>query len=988
MAVLSLALAAGPAQAAPARAPHPAPSTTSAVDAVDQFIGTGYDQAANEGNKRGNDWYGNTFPGATVPFGMVQLSPTTYDSRTGDQWGGYVYGQDRLRGFGMTRLSGTGCRPRYGGNDFPVLPYTGSGAGETGLPTNPATDMTSYYPALDHAGERQKPGSYGVRLKGVDVDLAATQRVGVSRFRFDRGTPATLMFDAAGSNNDLSGARIAYDPATGRLSGQVTSKIVCASGPTYTAYFVAQFDPHQVKGHGSWDTAGVHPGQGAASLGANTKHGAGAYLSFADGADVTVRMGLSYVSTDGAAANLSEVGVGTGAPRRSHPQSLGQVRARGLAAWRRALGGIDAAGGTAAQRTTFYTALYHSLIHPNVFNDVDGRYLGYDDRLHRVAPGHDFYVNFSGWDTYRGQAQLVAVLFPDVASDINQSILGLAQQTGTWSSWPSLNRVQTKMSGDSLQVIVAATDALGARNYDRAATMKSMVDTQELPASRSNRTGAQQFAALGWVDGDTKNAAVTRSIEYTTDDFAISHLAASLGDQKAFDTFSRRSQNWADLINPTTHQLDARNRSGFMNVPLNTQGDYFEQSTGKQYGFNVAHNMAGLIDKRGGRAVAERDLDALLTNLDGGAFSDTAYLANQPSFGLPWVYNWLGAPEKTTRTLHRAADQLFTTGPYGLAGNDDLGSLSAWYVWSNIGLMPGIWGSGDLLVSAPFFDRVRIASISGRGVADAVDRGRRAHHASPRRTFTITAPGVSAGRPYATGLRVDGLPRTASWLPETFARTGGRLDFTVSARPGHWGHATRDLPPSYRAGENARNGHGVTTDGSAGMGALDVAGRTLSSQDLARAGVASGGRVDLPGTGIGFAWPCTADGTADHWIPHGQQIPVPRRHASSVSFLGLSTNGPATGTARVEYTDGSHQDVSLTLTDWTAGSPAEGNITAVQLNRRNLIDGTSDTAAPALYATRPVSLDPHRTVAAVRLPQGSDRGIQHIFSIGFAPAGR
>ena len=942
-------------------------STISPFDAVDQYIGTGYDRA---NTARGNDHYGNTYPGATVPFGMVQSSPTTYNSTLNEEFGGYEYSADQLRGFGMTRLSGTGCRPRYSGFDFPVLPYTQT-LTDGALPSNPTTSIKDYFLDFSHDDEVTEPGYYSVGLDtGVDVELTSTTRTAVSRYAFGDDVPATLVFDAAGSNNDVSASEITFDPVTGTLSGTVTSKIVCASGPEYTAHFSATFDA-PVESFGTWDADSVDAAGTTASA-TTQKHGSGAWLTFADGTDVTATVGLSYVSVDGAQANAdTEVGSAT----------FEDVRAQARTTWEQALGTIDAAGGTERDRVTMYTALYHALGNPNVFQDADGRYTGYDGVIRCVGGGtpdgddeascsssdRNFYVNLSGWDTYRGQAQLVAMLFPDVASDINQSILDMVEQSGGWSSWPSYNQIQTKMSGDSLQIIVAAADAFGATDYDREGALRSMVETQSLPTTGSKRTDAFQHATLGWVDGDKKGAAVTRTLEYVADDFAIAQMADRLGDQGAYDLFSQRSQAWLNSFNVARGHIDARNRNGFMNVPLNTQGDYFEQSTGKQYGFNVSHNMSGLIEARGGVAAATTQLDALLADLDGGAFSETAYIANQPSFGLPWVYHWLQAPHKTTDTLYRAADELFTTAPEGLAGNDDLGSFSAWYVWANIGLMPAIWGTADLLVSAPMFEQVTISPVG----AD--------------RVITIEAPGAGDTTRYTTGLSVDGAAQTASWVPGSFAQSGGTLVHTMSDTPGSWGTGAEDVPPSYTDGRDARNGYGVTEDGAASMGSLDVGGVTLSRQDLEAAGVESGGQVPLGETGVSFTWPETAPGVADHWIPNGQTIDLGGATASGISFLGLATNGPSRGTAEVSYADGTTQDVDVRLSDWVPGAVEPGNVRLVELTKRNTVSGGSDTAKPVVFATAVVPLDPTKAVASVRLPQQTTRGIMHVFDVALRP---
>ncbi|MGI6877783.1 GH92 family glycosyl hydrolase [Microbacterium sp. gxy059] len=948
---LSLVLAASSAVAAPAASADET-SALSAFDAVDPFIGTEMNDA-NDG--RGNDHYGNTFPGAALPFGMVQSSPTTYETSTGEQFGGYEYQADQIRGFGMTRLSGTGCRSNYGGYDFPVIPFTGELA-DGALPVSPADDIDAYFLDFSHDDEVAEPGYYAVGLDAVRAELTSTLRTAVSRYSFDG--EATLLFDAAGSNNEVRDAEIAFDAATGELSGSVTAGIVCNGGEPYTVHFSATFD-QPVESHGVWTPDGIDAGGSEATAGSD--HGAGAWLTFADGADVTATVGLSYVSVDGARAN---------AAAEAGDAGFDEVRAEARAAWEEALGTIDASGGDDRARITLYTALYHALLHPNVFQDADGAYIGYDGEPHRVEDGRDLYVNFSGWDTYRGQAQLVAMLFPERASDINQSIVDMVEQSGRWTSWPTYNRVQTKMSGDSLQTIVAAADDFGATDYDRETALRTMVETQSLPMTDSARSDAVQYGILGWIDGDKEGAATSRTLEYTTNDFSIAQLAQRLGDDEAFEAFSVRSQNWKNVFNHERQHIDARNRHGFMDTSLTTQGAQFEQSTGLQYGFNASHNMADLIAARGGVEASTEQLDDILRDLDGGAFSDTAYLANQPSFGLPWVYNWLQAPHKTTDTLYRAADELFTTAPDGLAGNDDLGSLSAWYVWANLGLMPAIWGTADLLVSAPMFAHIDIRPVG----AD--------------RAIEIDAPGAGPDQRYTTGLTVNGEAQTASWLPPEFVREGGSLAFAMSAEPGSWGTGEDDVPPSYREGSDARNSVGITDDGAVDMGGLDIGGTGLSREDLADAGATGGAEIPLGDTGLAFTWPETAPGEPDHWIPRGQVIEMGDVAASGISFLGLATNGPSRGVAVVTYSDGTTQDVEVRLTDWTPGDNAlePGNARVLELTKRNTISGGSDGTAPTVFGTAVEPLDPAKTVRSVTLPEQTDRGIMHVFDVALLPA--
>ncbi|WP_273488265.1 GH92 family glycosyl hydrolase [Ancrocorticia populi] len=938
-----------------------------ALDAVDPFIGTEETVSINEGNARGNAAYGNTMPGATVPFGMIQFSPKTYateqvNSDIKHTRGGYEYNADTITGFGLTRLSGTGCSGRFGGNDFPLTPYTGA-LEDGSLPVSPREEIESFYLPFEHANEDAEPGYYTVTTDdGVQSELTSTTRTAVGRFTFPEGDDGsnTLILDAGGSNNDLSGSEIAIDPDTQTVTGSVTAKIVCASGPSYTAHMTATFD-QPFDAYGTWDGNGLDP-EGTSASATTTKHGSGAWLAFSGDGPVTARIGLSYVSVDGAAGNLAA---------ESSDLSFDQVREQASGAWGEALGTVDARGASAEQNTKFYTALYHAFGHPNVFEDADGRYMGYDDQIHSVESGRHFYVNFSGWDTYRSQAQLVALTHPDVASDINQSIIDMVDQSGAWSSWPSYNRIQTKMSGDSLQVIVAQTDAMGATNYDRHHALESMVESQSVPnaATQSNRSDAFLYTTLGWVDGDKKGAATSRTLEYVTDDFAIAQLAERLGDTESYELYSQRSQNWKSIFNFQNGHVDARNRNGFMDTALNTQGDQFEQSTGKQYSFNVPFNMEGLIEARGGVDEATADLDKMLEQLDAGAFSEYTYMTNQPSFGLPWVYNWLQDPTKATDTLDRVVDELYGTGPDGLLGNDDLGSLSAWYVWASLGLYPGIYGTGEFLVSSPMFEDVTISAIGSD------------------RVISISAPGATSGARYISELSVDGDASTSSWLEESFARNGGSLAFTMTADASAttWGTAREDAPPSYTQGVDDLNGRGITHDGAKNAGTLDVNGATLSYEKLEEQGVVPGGEVPFEDGGVTFSWPKSADGGhPDHYIPHGQYVKAEEGLSSTgISFLGLATNGPSSGTATVVYTDGTEQDVPVSFSDWTTDSPTQGDTALLTLNGRNTKDGGSDTAKPNLYATEVVGLDESKTVEGVILPTDVDKGIMHLFSVGF-----
>ncbi|WP_033342055.1 GH92 family glycosyl hydrolase [Catenuloplanes japonicus] len=925
-------------------------------DAVDQFIGTEMDTTQN----KSNDAYGNTFPGAALPFGMVQPSPTTYkpgNAGVGEK-GGYEYTAGQIRGFGLTRHSGTGCTGRFGGYEFPTIPYTGELPGGV-LPSSPAADVKPYFLAFAHADEVSEPGYYSVKTaNGVRTELTATTRTAVSRFAF--AGDATLILDVSGPNNRTFGSAVTIDPATRTVSGWMYGTDVCDNGNLYRAYFSTTYDT-SFASYGVWKDDVLSAGSTAVEksgtdTGVDFRHDNGAWVTFPSGATVTASTGFSYVSVENAAANrTAEVG----------KKSFDAIRKDARKAWEDALGTIDAKGGTDEQRTTFYTALYHSFLHPNVREDVNGQYLGYDRQVHQVEKGRHFYLNInfagSGWDMYRSQAQLIALTFPRVAADINRSIVLLTQQTGGWA--PGASRMQ----GDNLQVILSTLDDMGITDYDRQAALASMVATQKLPATASKRTDAYQYFATGLIENRKGDFATSRVLEYSIDDFAIAQQALRLGDRASYDFFMARAQSWMNVFDPATGHLRPRERTGFdQNFDLRVRDDgagrgQFNQSTGYQYGWLVPHNLGTLVAARGGAAASEAQLDVLMAQLDAGAYTQTGnYLSNQPAFGTPWVYNWLRAPAKGVDVLYRAVTEMYDTTPSGLPGNDDQGALSAWLVFAHLGFYPAIYGTGTLVLHAPMFEQLSVNPIGGG------------------HKIEVQAPGVSTGNRYVKDLRVDGDRQTASWVGASFVRNGGKLRFVMSATPTSWGTGAADVPPSYPDGMNARNNVGTTPDGQGNLGSMDLSDWSYSRTSLAAVGAAPG--ASIPHGALTFTWPSAAAGTPDNWIPHGQRIDLTNRSASAVSFLGLATNGPSTGTAQVVYTDGSTQPVPLTFGDWAGTAPA-GSTALLTVPGRNNANGTAGDGTFRVFATDPATLDPSKTVDAVILPQGTDRGIMHIFDV-------
>ncbi|QIS11609.1 hypothetical protein F5544_18690 [Nocardia arthritidis] len=720
---------------------------------VDPFIGTrpgDVDMGTGGGA-------GNTFPGADVPFGMVQWSPDTVTQ----QHGGYYYDDNRIKGFSLTHLSGAGCDTYQ---DVPFMPLAGT------IGASPATSPDAYVATFSHAHEQASPGRYQVDLDGgIRVELTATQRTGAGRFTFPDGGPATLLINAAGSISGTDDAQVTIGP--NYVAGHVHSGRFCGTNSFYTLYFHAEFD-QPITESGIWDGDQVRSDDTASGT------QVGAYVTFDPGkpAVVNVKVGLSFVSPDGAAANLAA---------ENPARTFDEVAAAARDSWNARLNQIRVTGGTDEQRTIFYTALYHALLQPNVFSDVDGHYAGFDKRIHTTDPAHPIYTNFSGWDIYRSEVQLLALLAPREAADIARSMVTFAREGGNWDRWTVANDYTGVMNGDPYHIIVSSIYAFGATDFDATEALDLMVKGASVPGTNSQgyeeRPGLVGYLALGYVPDGAAD-----TLEYTSADFAIAQLAHRLGNQAIYDVFMQRAQNWRNLFNPATGYLQPRHLDGSFAAdfdPADPNG--YVEGNGAQYTWMVPYNYRALIDALGGPAAVNARLDTFFTKLNAGTHEPYAFLGNEPTLETPWIYNYTGAPYKTQSTVDRVRKEIWKAAPGGLVGNDDLGEMSSWYVWAALGLYPEVPGRAELVIGSPIFTSATITRPGGPAI-------------------TINAPDASPTNIYISALTVNGGNWTKPWLPETFVTTGGTLDFTLSPAPNTaWGADPADAPPSFQDGSNS-----------------------------------------------------------------------------------------------------------------------------------------------------------------------------------------
>ncbi len=706
----------------------------------------------------------DTFPGADVPFGMVQWSPDTPSQPPG---GGYLYNDGQITGFSLTHLSGPGC-PVFG--DISILPTVG-----------PVTNPAQARQPFTHATEEASPGYYGILLgqPAIQTRLTVTPRSGLASFTFPTSPQSNVVINAASNQAGVAAASVRF-VGTQEVVGSATAGWFCGMPGSYTVYFALRFN-RPFLAQGTW--LGDALGSVQEASGVRT----GAWASFDTTQDQTVKAqaAISFVSIDGALANL-----------RAEAKSwdIDAVRATAAAAWRAELGRVRTQGGTPQQRRVFYTALYHALLHPNVVSDVDGQYAGFDGHVHRAAPGHQEYATFSGWDVYRTQIALVAMLDPRRAGDMMESLVHAAQQSGWLPKWSLVNAESAVMGGDPADPIIASAYAFGARDFDVRSALASMVKgaiQASGPGGQGwyvQRPGLQEYKERGYVVNDhTTNVApvpngASLTLEYALDDFSISRLADALGDGTIARAMLLRSQSWANVFDSATGLVAPRDRDGaFMGGPVTANGQSgFQEGNAAQYTWMVPQDLNDLVRGMGGAAAANARLDTFFSVLDAGQDKPYAWLGNEPSIGSPWVYLSTGAPWKAQRVIRDAMTQLWGDTPDGVPGNDDLGTMSAWYVWCAIGLYPQNPASGVLDIGAPLFTHVDIKAPGMAGIA-------------------VDAPAASTANAFIQSLTVNGEPWPHSWIAYSIAKPV-RLDFALGSMPNTgWAAAPQDEPPSYRA---------------------------------------------------------------------------------------------------------------------------------------------------------------------------------------------
>ncbi|MFJ4830654.1 GH92 family glycosyl hydrolase [Streptomyces sp. NPDC088747] len=734
------------------------------TDLVNPFIGT-----ENEGN---------TYPGAAVPFGMVQFSPDTGHNT------GYDHSQNHVRGFSLVHLSGVGCGL---GGDLPVLPTTGEVT---------QTDYAQYAAEFSHDTERADPGYYKVGLKtGINAELTATARTGVQRYTFPATDKANVLLNAGQSLHRTISTKVeVLDSRTVRTA--ITGSGFCQDTKPYTVYTITRFD-RPFTAYGTWDGTTVTPG--------STTGRDGAYLRFDTTRDRTVEAttALSYVDARGAALNL----------RAEGGRSFDAVRGAAHRAWEDRLDDVRVKGGDDTLRRTFYSSLYRSFLAPNIGSDADGRYTGWDQRIHR-AEGFTYYQNWSLWDTYRTQSQLLSLLAPREARDMAISVIRIDEESGWLPKW-GYGTVETNiMTGDPVTPFLTNAYQQGLlKGYEERAYRALRKNADGVPPADSPAVGREanrEYLADGYApyiagrphakpgDSDYDHGA-SATLEYALSDAMLGEMARDLGHDADAARYAARAQNYREIYDGSTGFFRARDASGAFTGPADPAlSEGFHEGTSWQYQWLVPQDLPGMVDLIGGRQAANDRLDSFFAYDQ--LLQDPAKTArevwvngpyeyynadkynpqNEPDLIAPYTYLSTGQPWKTTDVVH-AALTLFTDAPTGMTGNDDLGTMSAWNVLSSIGIFPVQPGFDTWGLSTPVFERVDLT----------LDR-----RYYPRGALTVTAPGTSGTDRYIQSARVDGSSYGRTYLTTDALRGLSSLSFTVGSEPSGWGTSAEAAPPA------------------------------------------------------------------------------------------------------------------------------------------------------------------------------------------------
>lgn len=700
---------------------------------VDPFIGTGS--------------HGHTYPGPSMPFGMVQLGPDTRNDWSWDSCAGYHISDTSILGFSHTHLSGVGV-PDYG--DILLQPITGPVKLNPGDPDKP---RSGYRSAFRHETEKAEPGYYSVELDDyhVKAELTTTDRVGFHRYTFEQAGTVNLLLDLIHRDPVIaSSIKFVGDR---RIEGLRRAKFW--AGDQYH-YFAIEFS-RPILGHQLFDN-------GKELTGGDTAEGkalqALARFEVQAGDQIEVKVATSAVSAAGAWKNLEAEGTGV---------SFDQARAAAHAAWSRHLAKVEVTGGTDAEKRIFYTALYHCLLTPNLYQDVDGQYRGMDGQVH-TAVGFTNYTVFSLWDTFRALHPLLTILEPERDADFAKTLVNMSQLFGEIPMWELAANDTRCMIGYHGVPVIADAYLKGITNMDANAAFAEMKRTALL-----DKRGLKDYRTLGFVPFNKGSQAVSKTLEYAYDDWCIAQMARALGKKDDYNYFLARSQFYRNIFDPRVGFMRGRDDARNWAEPFDPQapGRNYTEGNAYQYSLFVPQDVPGLTELLGGKPGLARYLDALFTTPMRPELNDDDDISgligqyahgNEPSHHMAYFYCYAGEPWKTQAMVRRILREQYHDSPAGLNGNEDCGQMSAWYVISALGFYSVCPGEPDYVIGSPLFDAVKLHLDNGR-------------------TFVISTTGNAPDHPYIQAAQLNGKPYSRYLLDHAALLAGGELHFEMGAQP-------------------------------------------------------------------------------------------------------------------------------------------------------------------------------------------------------------
>ena len=692
----------------------------------------------------GTDFTGNTYPGAQVPFGMVQLSPD--NGLPGwDRISGYYYPDSTIAGFSHTHLSGTGAGDLY---DISFMPVTN--------PYKTGVEPLGIYSSFSHNDESASAGYYRVLLKdyNIHVELTATERCGIQRYTFPESESSIFLNLKKAMNWDFTADSHIEVVDSCTIRGYRHS---WGWSPKQYIYFQTRFsrpfDAFQLdttaittKDKGRIGTAAI------ARFDFKTKQNE----------EILVTTALSGTSMEAAARNLEAE-----APKDDFDFYMKQAQEN----WTKELVKIEVTSDDADKKTIFYTAMYHAMLAPTIYSDVDGSYFGPDGQVHQ-AEGWTNYSTFSLWDTYRASHPLFTYLQPERVSDMIQCFLHFYEQNGALPLWNLYGWETDMMIGYHAVPVIVDAYLKGIGDFDPVKALEACVTT----ANRDDYRSIGFYKEKGYVASDHENWSMSKTMEYAYDDYCIARMAEAMGEKEIADEFYRRSQNYRNVFNPETSFMQPRDSKGNF-IPNYDPEAYIEdicESNGWQYYWSVAHDIDGLIELTGGETRFAERLDSMFTYetadksklpiFSTGMIGQYAH-GNEPGHHVIYLYNRVKQPWKTQQYAAQVMHTLYKNTPDGICGNEDCGQMSSWYVFSAMGFYPVDPISGQYEIGSPIFPEVKMYLANGK-------------------TFVVRAENVSDENIYIQSVTVNGQPYNKSYITHEMIMQGDTIHFVMGNKPG------------------------------------------------------------------------------------------------------------------------------------------------------------------------------------------------------------